>query len=80
MHIGNRIEDTDITALVGQVAKLTAIMEQQTQLQSTKGNTITLDGLMSEWIQSKIDITESTRQRYESLYRNHLHLVFGGSL
>lgn len=80
MHIDNRIEDTDITALVGQVAKLTAIMEQQTQLQSTKGNTITLDDLMSEWIQSKIDITESTRQRYESLYRNHIQLVFGGSL
>ena len=80
MHIDNNIQDMDITALVGQVAKLTAIMEQQTQPQITKGDTITLDCLMSEWIQSKIDITESTRQRYESLYRNHIQLVFGGSL
>lgn len=74
MNLDNRIQNNDIAELKEQMAKLTALMSQK---QTLKGDTMTLDSLMDEWIQSKIDITENTSQRYKSLYKNHIQPAFG---
>lgn len=74
MNLDNRIQNNDIATLKEQMAELKALMFNKQML---KGDTMTVDSLMDEWIKTKIDITENTSQKYKSLYKNHIRPVFG---
>ena len=83
MNLENIINTNDMAVYIKQaiekgIAEGIANVMRQTPKPALKGETMTLDVLMSEWIETKIDITENTRQKYDSLYRCHISPVFGG--